>query len=171
MHYKRYHLITHVRGLQFICSAITSPVNLCLTLATLFCIVKIIWLALDPFNNYQRISRIAERVLAEIVYSILFAIYAILLIVWYSLYDEISFSIIKENKRRLIYKTFKFILKVRIFIVFLLQITVSVIKGYRKIGDYRYAAYPIYGFLYVNFLVFILEFSIYGVALYRCIEQ
>lgn len=30
--------------------------------------------------------------LAEIIYSFLFAIYAVVLIIWYSIYDEISFN-------------------------------------------------------------------------------
>ena len=37
------------------------------------------------------LDRRGERVLAEIVYSILFAIYGIILIVWYTMYDEISY--------------------------------------------------------------------------------
>ena len=78
--------------------------------------------------------------LAEIIYSFLFAIYAVVLIIWYSIYDEISFNtqnteingtfskIIKVQAeknvltkgRQFVCSFFKYFLKLRIVFVFLL---------------------------------------------------
>lgn len=42
-------------------------------------------------------QRVGERLLAEVVYSILFYIYGSLLIVWYSMYDEISYNVAEKD--------------------------------------------------------------------------
>lgn len=36
---------------------------------------------------------VIERILADIVYTLLFYIYGCLLIVWYTMYDEISYNV------------------------------------------------------------------------------
>ena len=36
--------------------------------------------------------RIIERILGEIVYSILFAIYGVILMAWFTIYNEVSFN-------------------------------------------------------------------------------
>jgi hypothetical protein len=71
--------------------------------------------------NKGYIERVSERIISEIVYSILFAIYAIILIIWYTLYDEISFNTNEEiNERKCIWNFFKYAIKLRIIIVFIL---------------------------------------------------
>lgn len=43
-------------------------------------------------------SRTFERLIAELAYSILFAIYGIVLIVWYMIYNQIAEALKKNNK-------------------------------------------------------------------------
>lgn len=48
----------------------------------------------DFVNQFQRGQTIIiEHIINDITYTILFYIYGYLLIVWYSMYDEISFTI------------------------------------------------------------------------------
>ena len=49
-------------------------------------LIKIIWLFIDPFIQFEAIDRKIERVLDELIYSFIFAIFAIILIVWYTLF-------------------------------------------------------------------------------------
>lgn len=64
-----------------------------------------------------------ERNIAEIVYSILFFIYGILLMVWYSMYDDISYNVSEEKQkenRKWIFKYYKDIMKVRLGFVLII---------------------------------------------------
>lgn len=64
-----------------------------------------------------------ERNIAEIVYSILFFIYGILLMVWYSMYDDISYNVSEEKQkenRTWIFKYYKDIMKVRLGFVLII---------------------------------------------------
>ena len=86
-----------------------------------------------------------ERILAEIVYTILFYIFGILLMVWYTMYDEISFNISERNNnsksqllfrdelkvdtRKWIFVYYKNIMKIRLFFVLLIQLTISTLNG------------------------------------------
>lgn len=45
------------------------------------------------FNIQRGKTIIVEHILNDITYTILFYIYGYLLIVWYSMYDEVSFTI------------------------------------------------------------------------------
>ncbi len=60
-----------------------------MSLSVSLSILKVIWLAADPYSLKNYLPRMAERLLDEITYSILFAIYAVILIVWYSIYETI----------------------------------------------------------------------------------
>ena len=97
-------------------------------------------------------SRPVERLLAEIVYSILFTKYAIILIVWYTVFDEIKFNISSKKRRKRLHNYLKQLLKFRVLIVFSLQIAVSLAKAHRMNKHYRYFSYLAYGILYANFL-------------------
>jgi len=60
--------------------------------------------------------------LAEVVYTLLFYIYGCLLIVWYTMYDEISYNIYQgepKKPRKWIFTYYKEALKIRLFIVLL----------------------------------------------------
>lgn len=61
-----------------------------------------------------------ERMLAEIIYTLLFFIYGYLLIVWYTMYDEISFNVYEGKNRRWIFRYYKEIMKARLIAVLII---------------------------------------------------
>lgn len=52
--------------------------------------------------------------------------------------------------------------------VFIIQIGVSFAKSLRFSKDYFIFIYTSYGVLYVNFIIFIIEFLYFGSAVYKC---
>ena len=67
--------------------------------------------------------------LAEIVYTLLFFIYGCLLIVWYTMYDEISFNVYEGKKRQWIFRYYKEVMKGRLIAVIVIQIIASTLNG------------------------------------------
>ncbi|CAK81025.1 unnamed protein product (macronuclear) [Paramecium tetraurelia] len=130
-------------------------------------------------------ERVCERILAEVVYTILFYIYGILLMVWYTMYDEISFNIAekknnnnqeqqsapKTENRKFILTYYKDIMKIRLFLVLIVQLAVSTLNGLRLGQQYKTILYIAYAVLLLNFISFIFEFLLYGRSLNQCIEQ
>ena len=55
----------------------------------LTCFFKFLWIIIDPFILEGKLTRGAERVMAELIYSFLYTVFAIVLMVWYTLYEEI----------------------------------------------------------------------------------
>ncbi|CAD8168621.1 unnamed protein product [Paramecium octaurelia] len=183
------------RGLSYLKNFLGSPLNCILCLMILFNVLKILWLSLDPFKPFDYDKRVFERILAEVVYTILFYIYGILLLVWYTMYDEISFNISERNKksklqllfgdelkvetRKWIFVYYKDIMKIRLFFVLLIQLTISTLNGLRLSQKYKTILYIAYSILLLNFMQyqstiqssFILEFYIYGRSLNQCIES
>ncbi|CAD8078619.1 unnamed protein product [Paramecium primaurelia] len=158
--------------LQYGYALIGSPQNYILVLTIILSTCKLIWLILDPFEIYKGKTIVIERLLSEVVYTLLFYIYGCLLIVWYTMYDEISFNVYQnKEERKFIFKYYKEILKLRLFIVFLVQITVSTMNGLRKGVQYPAFLMFCYIFLLVNFFFFIFEFLIYGQSLQQCIKE
>ncbi|CAD8175969.1 unnamed protein product [Paramecium pentaurelia] len=158
--------------LQYGYALIGSPQNYILVLTIILSTCKLIWLILDPFEIYKGKTIVIERLLSEVVYTLLFYIYGCLLIVWYTMYDEISFNVYQnKEERKFIFKYYKEILKLRLFIVFLVQITVSTMNGLRKGVQYPAFLMFCYIFLLVNFFFFIFEFLIYGKSLQKCIKE
>ena len=84
---------------------------------------------------------------------------------WYSLYEELATAMEAKNSRKL-HQLFKYLQKFRVVFVISLQCVVSVLKGIRLNSQYKYFTYLAYGLLYINFLVFIFEFSYYGFSVY-----
>ncbi|CAD8084851.1 unnamed protein product [Paramecium sonneborni] len=183
---------SYQKGCNYIKNVLGSPLNCILCLTILFSVLKIIWLALDPFQFYDYNERVCERILAEVVYTILFYIYGILLMVWYTMYDEISFNISekkkinldqqsapKPEKRKLIFTYYKDIMKIRLFLVLIVQLSVSTLNGLRLGQQYKTILYIAYVVLLLNFMQlsmissssFIFEFLLYGRSLNQCIEQ
>ncbi|CAK63340.1 unnamed protein product (macronuclear) [Paramecium tetraurelia] len=159
---------------QYASALIGSPQNYILVLTMVLSTCKLIWLILDPFEVYKGNTTVIERLLAEIVYTILFYIYGCLLIVWYTMYDEISFNIYQgelKKERKWIFTYYKEALKMRLFIVLLVQITVSTLNGLRKGVQYPIFLMICYIFLMANFFLFIIEFIIYGSSLQTCIKD
>ncbi|CAD8082361.1 unnamed protein product [Paramecium sonneborni] len=157
---------------QYAYALIGSPQNYILVLTIILSTCKLIWLILDPFEIYIGKTIVIERLLSEVVYTLLFYIYGCLLIVWYTMYDEISFNVYKDKtKRKYIFKFYKEVLKFRLFIVFLVQITVSTMNGLRKGVQYPAFLMFCYIFLLANFFFFIFEFLIYGKSLQKCIKE
>ncbi|CAD8082653.1 unnamed protein product [Paramecium primaurelia] len=159
---------------QYAYALIGSPQNYILVLTMVLSICKLIWLILDPFEIYSGNTTVIERLLAEVVYTLLFYIYGCLLIVWYTMYDEISYNIYQgeTNKpRKWIFTYYKEALKIRLFIVFLVQITVSTLNGLRRGVRYPIFLMVCYIFLMANFFLFIIEFIIYGSSLQTCIKD
>ncbi|CAD8107613.1 unnamed protein product [Paramecium primaurelia] len=159
---------------QYAYALIGSPQNYILVLTIVLSICKLIWLILDPFEVYRGNTIVIERLLAEIVYTILFYIYGCLLIVWYTMYDEISYNIYQgevNKARKWIFTYYKETMKLRLFIVLLVQITVSTLNGFRKGVQYPIFLMICYIFLMANFFLFIIEFIIYGSSLQTCIKD
>lgn len=90
--------------------------------------------------------------LGEFIYSLLYALYSVVLVVWYSIYDEISFIIEANMKRNCICSFFKKFVKLRVFLVMVVQLGISYVKGIRKNKEYRELSYIALGILYVNFM-------------------
>ncbi|CAD8162908.1 unnamed protein product [Paramecium octaurelia] len=158
--------------LQYALALIGSPQNYILVLTIILSLCKLIWLILDPFEVYKGKTIVIERLLSEVVYTILFYIYGCLLIVWYTMYDEISFNVYaNKEKRKFIFKYYKEVLKFRLFIVLLVQITVSTMNGLRKGVQYPAFLMFCYIFLLFNFFIFIFEFLVYGQSLQECIRK
>ncbi|CAD8175121.1 unnamed protein product [Paramecium pentaurelia] len=167
---------SYQKGCNYIKNVLGSPLNciLCLTIL---------------FSDYK--ERVCERILAEVVYSILFYIYGILLMVWYTMYDEISFNISekkqnnieqqapKTENRKFILIYYKDIMKIRLFLVLIVQLTVSTLNGLRLGQQYKTILYIAYVVLLLNFMQirmihnssFIFEFLLYGRSLNQCIEK
>ncbi|CAD8177261.1 unnamed protein product [Paramecium pentaurelia] len=183
---------SYQKGCNYIKNVLGSPLNCILCLTILFSVLKILWLSLDPFQLYDYKERVCERILAEVVYTILFYIYGILLMVWYTMYDEISFNISEKKKntldqqsapksenRKFILAYYKDIMKIRLFLVLIIQVTVSTINGLRLGQQYKTILYIAYVILLLNFMQvrmihnssFIFEFLLYGRSLNQCIEQ
>ncbi|CAD8086015.1 unnamed protein product [Paramecium sonneborni] len=192
---------SYQKGCNYIRNVLGSPLNCILCLTILFSILKILWLGLDPFQLYDYKERVCERILAEVVYTILFYIYGILLMVWYTMYDEISFNIsekkknnleqssgLKTESRRFILAYYKDIMKIRLFLVLILQLSVSTLNGNIQTfnqdqdQDNSIKLYYIlhmqfcYSILciqikFITFSSFIFEFLLYGRSLNQCIEQ
>ncbi|CAD8171539.1 unnamed protein product [Paramecium pentaurelia] len=175
---------SYQRGLSYLKNFIGSPLNCILCLTILFTVLKILWLSLDPFKPFDGDKRMFERILAEVVYTILFYIYGILLMVWYTMYDEISFNISERNNnsksqllfrdelkvdtRKWIFVYYKDIMKIRLFFD---QDQVKNIKQYfiQHMQFYSQISCNIY----ISNIPssFILEFFLYGRKLNQCIES
>ncbi|CAD8160627.1 unnamed protein product [Paramecium pentaurelia] len=186
---------TYQRGLSYLKNFLGSPLNCILCLTILFNVLKIIWLTLDPIKPFDRDKRVYERILAEVVYTILFYIYGILLMVWYTMYDEISFNVSERNQnsksqlllfrnelkietRKWIFVYYKDIMKIRLLFVLLIQLTISTLNGNLNIQlglrlsqQYKTILYIAYAILLLNFISFIFEFFLYGRLLNQCIES
>ncbi|CAK78489.1 unnamed protein product (macronuclear) [Paramecium tetraurelia] len=165
---------TYYTCFQYAYALIGSPQNYILVLTMVLSVCKLIWLILDPFEIYRGQTTVIERLLAEVVYTILFYIYGCLLIVWYTMYDEISYNIYQgeiKKPRKWIFTYYKEALKLRLFIVLLVQITVSTLNGLRKGVQYPIFLMVCYVFLMANFFLFIIEFIIYGSSLQTCIKD
>jgi hypothetical protein len=130
---------------------------------------KIIWLSSDPFVVHNILAREWERFLGEIIYSFLYIIYAVVLIVWYQIYDDLSLAI--KGERKFLSKFFKFVVKISSILILFAQAIVSFLKGLRISEDQRQLVLGIYGFMYINFMFFIVSFLVYGTLVYRCIKK
>lgn len=70
------------RGIKLYINMIKSPKHLSLILISIISILRILWLLLDPFLMFYRINRAIERILFEIIYSLLYTLFSIILFVW-----------------------------------------------------------------------------------------
>lgn len=106
-------------GWDFIFSIIRAPINVAMVLIVCISFLKIIWLSTDPFLFHGYLERRSERILDETTYSLLLAVYVVVLVVWYSIYEEICF--ILNRGRKFIWQLFRFVIKLRLISVFVLQ--------------------------------------------------
>ncbi|CAD8148350.1 unnamed protein product [Paramecium octaurelia] len=123
---------------------------------------------------------IIKHILHDIAYTILFYIYGYLLITWYSMYAEICFYLSNQEKNDNYFKNesskwicqhYKKVVKLRLFLVLLVQTAVSIFTGLRLEIQYPHFAVVCYSFLLINFIIFIFEFALYGIKLQRCIRH
>ena len=59
-----------------------NPINLSMILISLISLTKILWISIDPFVFKNTLHRSLERFLAELIYSLLYSLYGMVLIVW-----------------------------------------------------------------------------------------
>ncbi|KAM3133633.1 hypothetical protein pb186bvf_014320 [Paramecium bursaria] len=194
---------SYYKGIKYLYQMLLSPKNFILGLTILFCILRLFWIITDPFQIFvicifiQDFEQMVyQRLIAEIPYTLLFFIYGILLIVWYTMYDEISFNIQAKDKfglndptlnlspqttlnkqqeqiskRPWIFRYYKDFMKLRLILVLAIQVTVSTLNGLRLNKKYANYMFLFYGLLLINFLSFIVEFLVYGSNLRGCIQQ
>ena len=114
---KYFHYLT---GCKLYFSMSKSPMNICLIQMMLLSIMKIIWIMTDPFTMENIMPRHYERILGEITYSVLFAIYGVILLAWYSIYDEVSSMFFRKKRicckiKKCSWKIFRLVLKFFVF--------------------------------------------------------
>jgi len=68
---------------------VKAPVNIEMIMVFCICFFNILWISIDPLLLKGILKRYWERILDEISYSFLYTVYAIVVLVWYSIYDEI----------------------------------------------------------------------------------
>jgi len=95
--FKRERHFSPYGGCRFFFRIMKSPYNLCQMAIFLVSLVRVIWLAVDPFGYYDIVHRSVERLLAEMTYSLLFLVYTIVLWVWFKIYSDIRSQ---ERKQR-----------------------------------------------------------------------
>lgn len=110
------------------CRVLRRPTNFSMILITLISITKILWMSIDPFVLKSVLHRSVERLLSELIYSLLYALYGTVLLVWYSshkkpnkcqffryvIYDELSYNINRKRRKWVCrgYKLVKIFIKV-----------------------------------------------------------
>jgi len=152
----------------FVIKTLRSPYNLAMLSIFLICLLRILWLSIDPFGYHLVLHRSIERVLFETIFSVLFWIYAIILWVWYSIYEELS----RKNKKRSTLRHICFKIKIKLFvvIVFGAQMVTSIFKGFYD-NNLRWATFAVYFILFIFLAIFTLEFAVFGWLLYRCVTD
>ena len=64
-----------------------------------FSVLRIIWLSYDPYAMLES-RRLYDRLINEIGFSILINIYAVILLCWFTIYDEVT-AIVKKRRSRI----------------------------------------------------------------------
>ena len=59
-----------------------SPKNLCLLSIEIISLIRVLWLSIDPLNFEEITSRMADRLLFESGYPLLFTVLASVILVW-----------------------------------------------------------------------------------------
>ena len=75
--------MSYLKGFRLIWNCSKSPKFLSLIIIFIICVLRVIWLTVDPFIMLNRLHRSLERVLYEIVFSFLYTLFSIILFVWY----------------------------------------------------------------------------------------
>ena len=57
-----------------------------------YCLIKVVWLSIDPYNLYGHLGRSLERVIGESLYSIMYTEFSIISIAWYSILEQVSIN-------------------------------------------------------------------------------
>lgn len=74
----------------------------------------------DPYLISGYFTRITERMINEFIYSVLFTLFGIILIVWYSIFEETIYNNNNDSSvKKYVFKFFKCLVKVRILTVYL----------------------------------------------------
>lgn len=110
----------------------------------IYIIARTIYLAVDPFRQKLIFSRVADKILYELIFSAAIYIFYILLIVWIGLYSAFN-SDVKEFKKTEIqninkstkqhfrfYEIIKEVIIIFIFFIYPIQITLSYFRGSRS---------------------------------------
>ena len=139
-----------------------SPKNLSLLYLVLIGILRSIWLIYDPFRLSNRLSRIQERLLFEIVYPLIYGLYASILLVWGGLYQGMQSK--SSDPCKIVRKLIMFMM----IAAFPVSLIISVLKGYRLPNVW----YPFaLSFVLFGTFLIVVGFTVYGILLCVYVEK
>ncbi len=114
--------------LTIICSIFLTPKNLVSLNLIIMTLSKIIYMLVDPYCQYKRVSYGFDRAINEIKFSSLISIYLILFIVFVGLNTNLSRGRgkISKNLYIFVYRLIKIVVCIILFLIYPLQIPLSV---------------------------------------------
>jgi hypothetical protein len=77
----------------------------------------------------------------------------------------------RSFKRKCIWSFAKLTIKIRMILCFILQLAASYFKGMRLSDENREITLLLYVVLFINYLIFSLEFSIYGYLVTKILKK
>lgn len=153
-----------ITGLKrFIYRLFRSPKNLSLFFLMLIGLFRGTWLMSDPLRFDENLSRVQERLLYEIVYPLIFGLYASVLLVWGGLYQGMRSA--KSDPFRILRK----LIMGMMILAFPAALTISTLKGYR-VSSTVWGPFGLTLVLSGVFLMLI-GFSIFGILLIIYVEK
>ena len=149
-----------------ICAILLTPKNLVSLNLIILTFSKFVYMIIDPYCQFKKISYEFERVLNEIKFSSLISIYLILFIVLVGLNTNLSRGRGKINKKYYIfvYRLIKIVVCIILFIIYPLQIPLSVAMAK---NTFNFGAMNILLYITVFFAVCLMCFTFWMIFYLR----